>query len=70
MAAPSGEDAKARFEALLAQVLTTAEDAREHAAVKEARGSARQHAGVAKSAFEKNRERPRKGRKPEPKRQD
>jgi hypothetical protein len=70
MAKPPEKDAEARFEALLAQVLTTDEEARQHAALKSAHGSARQEAVFAKAAFEKNRERPRKSRKPEPKGQD
>lgn len=66
---PPKEDAKARFEALLEQVLTTEEEARQHAALKNARGSARQEAVTAKATFEKNRERSPKARKREPKRQ-
>jgi hypothetical protein len=69
MTKPSKEDAKARFEALLSQVLTTDEEARQHAALKNARGSARQEAVTAKATFEKNRERSPKARKRKPKRQ-
>jgi hypothetical protein len=70
MTKPPEKNAEARFEALLAQVLTTDEEARQHVALKNARGSARHEAVVAKAAFEKGRERPRKTRKPEPRRQD
>ncbi len=65
----SKEDAKARFEALLEQVLTTDEKARQHAALKNARGLARQEAVTAKTTFEENRERSPKARRREPKRQ-
>jgi hypothetical protein len=64
MAGMPKEDPKARFEALLAQVLTTDEEARQHAAVKMARGSARRQAVIAKATFETNRERPQKARRP------
>ncbi|WP_112663882.1 hypothetical protein [Microvirga flavescens] len=70
MTKPSKEDPQARFETLLAQVLTSDEEARQHAALKNARGSARCEAVDAKATFEKNRERPLKARKRESKRQD
>jgi len=56
----SEEDEKAKFETLLAQVLTTDEDARQHRAMKNARGLARQDAATAKAMYETHRERPRK----------
>jgi len=69
MAGSAEEDEKARFEALLSQVLTTDEEARQHAALKNAHGSARQHAIAAKATFETNRERSPKARRRESKRQ-
>jgi hypothetical protein len=53
-------DEKARFEAMLAQVLTTDEEARGHRAEKNTRGAARFRAVDAKRRFEANR--PRRSR--------
>ena len=50
-------DEKARFEAMLAQVLTTDEQARGHRAGKTTRGAARSRAVDAKRRFEANRQR-------------
>lgn len=70
MTKPENEDPQARFEALLAQVLTTDERAREHEALKNVRGTARHQAVAAKESFARNRERPLKTRRREVRRQD
>jgi hypothetical protein len=62
------DTAEARFEAMLSQVLTTDEEAREHEAAKGTRTTARQRAAGAKATSQRNRERALKSRKREPKR--
>ncbi len=57
MTTQSPEDAQARFEAMLMQVLTTDERSREHRTAKDRHGVARQKAKVAKARFVQNRDR-------------
>ena len=65
----SSEDEQARFEALLAQALGDDEKALAHRVGKDLRNAARQDAVGAKASSERNRERPAKPRRRQPKRQ-
>jgi hypothetical protein len=56
--------AQARFESMLAQVLTTDEEVLEHQAAKGTRMAARRHARKARATFERNRAKPLKPRRP------
>ncbi|QRM28905.1 hypothetical protein [Microvirga sp. VF16] len=62
------EDEQARFEALLAQALGDDEKALAHRAAKDQRSAARSDAVGAKASFERNRDRPAKPRRRQPKR--
>ncbi len=69
MPGKSLEDDQARFETLLAHVLDGDEKALAYQAAKNWRASARWKATGAKASFERNRDRPLKLRKRQPKRQ-
>ena len=56
--------AQAQFESMLAQVLTMDEEALGHQAAKGTRMAARRHARKARAAFERNRARLLKSRRP------
>jgi len=66
-AGPPPSDGEARFEAMLREVLTTDEEARERRSAKDQRTVARHLAVGAKTRFEQSRGRPPKSRRREPK---
>jgi len=69
MTKPNETD-ESRFEALLAQVVGDDEKAVAHRAAKDQRGASREDAVEAKASFTRNRDRPAKPRRRQPKRED